>query len=181
MTEKEILERAKRYVDSLANGINPLTDEPIDENDVVNNIRISRCLFYVSGVLDKVLRGDKSVIPKSKRLDFAISAEQLEGFQYSEVPLYVSEIADRISALSSDENMKRLSANKITKWLVQSGFMERRTEPTGRVKRYVTPAGIEIGLFQEERDSRHGKYLATLYSIDAQRFIIDNIEAILAA
>ena len=45
MTEKEILERAKRYVDSLANGINPLTDEPIDENDVVNNIRISRCLF----------------------------------------------------------------------------------------------------------------------------------------
>ncbi len=180
MTEKEILEQAKRYVDSLANGINPLTDEPIDENDIVNNIRISRCLFYVSGILDKVLRGDKNVISKSKRLKFAISAEQLEGFQYSEVPLCVTVLADRISDLSTDENMRKLSANKITNWLVKSGFLEKRIEPTGRVKRYVTPAGIEIGLFQEERDSRHGKYLATLYSIDAQRFIIDNIEAILA-
>lgn len=180
MTEREILERAKGYVDSLANGINPLTEEPVDESDVINNVRISRCLFYVSGVLDKVLHGEKNVVPKSKKPAFEISAEKLEEFQYSEEPIYVSELAKRISALSSDENMKKLSANKITKWLVQSGFMEERVDSAGRKKKYVTPAGTEVGLFQEERDSGYGRYLVTLYSINAQRFIIDNIEAILA-
>ena len=53
-TDQEIMQRAKLYIDKLANGINPLTDEPLREDDIVNNVRISRCLFYVSGVLEKV-------------------------------------------------------------------------------------------------------------------------------
>ena len=180
MTEREILERAKGYIDSLANGINPLTGEPVDESDVINNVRISRCLFYVSGVLDKVLHGEKNVIPKNVKREFEISAEKLKEFQYSETPIYVSELVNRMSALVDDEDMKKLQAKRITKWLVQSGFMEERVDSAGHTKKYVTPAGTEVGLFQEERDSRHGRYLVTLYSINAQRFIIDNIEAILA-
>ena len=54
-TELEILIHAKGYLDKLANGINPLTDEPLPETDVVNQVRISRCLFYVSGVLRQVI------------------------------------------------------------------------------------------------------------------------------
>ncbi len=41
MTELETLQRAKMYVDKLANGINPLTDQPVDEGDVINHVRIS--------------------------------------------------------------------------------------------------------------------------------------------
>lgn len=55
MTDREILCRAKEYIDKLANGIDPLTDSPVNENDIVNNIRISRCLFYVSNVLNRVI------------------------------------------------------------------------------------------------------------------------------
>ena len=62
MTELETLMRAKMYVDKLANGVNPLTDEPVLESDVVNNVRISRCLFYVSSVLSKVI--DKNQVRK---------------------------------------------------------------------------------------------------------------------
>lgn len=51
MTEIEINARAQMYLEKLANGINPLTDEEVAENDVVNNVRISRCLFYSSGIL----------------------------------------------------------------------------------------------------------------------------------
>ena len=44
-TELEIMIHAKGYLDKLANGVNPLTDEPLPETDVVNQVRISRCLF----------------------------------------------------------------------------------------------------------------------------------------
>lgn len=38
MTELEILERAKMYMEKLANGINPLDGAIIPDEDVVNNV-----------------------------------------------------------------------------------------------------------------------------------------------
>lgn len=57
MTEQEKLHHAKHYIDSLANGLNPLDGTPIPEQDIVNNVKISRCLFFVSDVLRKQLDG----------------------------------------------------------------------------------------------------------------------------
>lgn len=58
MTELEKMQRAKMYIDKLANGINPLNDLPAAESDVINNIRISRCLFYVSDILRQVIESN---------------------------------------------------------------------------------------------------------------------------
>ena len=46
MTELETIARAQMYLEKLANGVNPLTDAEVGDSDVVNNVRISRCLFY---------------------------------------------------------------------------------------------------------------------------------------
>ena len=45
MEDIELLYRAKTYINKLENGINPLSDQLIKEDDVVNNIRLSRCFF----------------------------------------------------------------------------------------------------------------------------------------
>lgn len=42
------LRTAQDWIEKLANGINPLTLEPVKEDDIVNNVHISRCLFFVS-------------------------------------------------------------------------------------------------------------------------------------
>ncbi len=55
MTEIETMQRAKMYVDKLANGINPITDQPVSEADCVNHVKVSRCLFYVSDILRRVI------------------------------------------------------------------------------------------------------------------------------
>ena len=55
MTELEKMQRAKMYIDKLANGVDPLTDAEITSDSTLNNVRISRCLFYVSEVLGKVI------------------------------------------------------------------------------------------------------------------------------
>ena len=65
MTELETLKRAKMYVDKLANGVNPLNDEHVKDDDVINNVRISRCLFYVSSVLSKVIDNGGEVNQKN--------------------------------------------------------------------------------------------------------------------
>lgn len=48
----ELLNRAKEYIEKLANGINPTTGELIQNDSVINDAKIIRCLFFVKDVLD---------------------------------------------------------------------------------------------------------------------------------
>ena len=60
MEEKEKIAIAQDWVRKLANGINPLNGNVLKDDDVVNNVHISRCLFYVADLLGKyVHKGDQ--------------------------------------------------------------------------------------------------------------------------
>lgn len=64
MTEQEKLQRAKYYIDCLANGMNPLDGTLIPEQDTVNRVEISRCLFYVSDILRRQIEKSEKNEPK---------------------------------------------------------------------------------------------------------------------
>ena len=54
---------AKDWILKLANGINPLDGSIIPDGDIVNNVHISRCLFYVSELLGTLpQKGNKKSI-----------------------------------------------------------------------------------------------------------------------
>ena len=55
MTELETMQRAKMYLDKLAQGIDPISGQEIPNDSVLNNVRLARCFFYVSGILDQVI------------------------------------------------------------------------------------------------------------------------------
>ena len=182
MTELEKIVYTKTFIDKLASGINPLDDTPVKEDDIVNNVRLSRCFFYVSEILGKVIEnGGVTPHERVKRVKFSLSAEEAESFEYSSTPLPVSEIAKRLSALKAVDNMRNLSAQSITNWLVEIGvlYVQRLDEKT-TVKR-PTDEGIRLGITTEMRSGQYGTYTAVLYSAEAQRFIVDNVEAIVAA
>ena len=109
MTELETLERAKMYMEKLANGINPIDGSVIPDEDIVNNVRLSRCFFYVSDVLRQVIENG-GVTPQKKTMKkpFSLTVEQRETFDFSEVPIPISEISKRINTLSTNENMSTL-------------------------------------------------------------------------
>ena len=109
MTEVEKIEYAKSFIDKLANGINPLDDTVIKEDDVVNNVRLSRCFFYVSDVLRQVIENGGINKKKNGWLKFELSADQILNFAYSESPIPVSEIAKRLNSLITEENMRKIS------------------------------------------------------------------------
>jgi len=182
MTEKEITIRAKDYVDKLANGINPITDMPVTENDCVNNIRISRCLFYVSDLLRQVIANGGVVRRGSNKRPFSITEEELTNFNYSHTPLYLSEIVRRINTLTNTSNMKKLSYNDVMNYLIDEGYMEYAIQDDGKRCKQPTAKGREIGIWQETKESKYGKssYIAITYDSNAQEFIIINMPSILA-
>lgn len=181
MTEIEILEHAKSYIDKLANGIDPMTDMPVGEGDAVNNVRVSRCLFYVSEVLSKVIAsGGIPTAPKPKKRPFFLTAEQLSRYPYADRAVTVSEIADNLNALADAEQCLKMPYTHITGWLVGIGALELCTVEGKSVKR-PTARGGALGITTEQRTGRNGDYTVVVYSRAAQQFIADNLEAVEAA
>ena len=188
MTEFEKIAYAKSFIDKLANGINPLDDTPVPENDIVNNVRLSRCFFYVSSILQKEIereRRKESKENKPKRLPFSITPEQLQRFEYASMPISISAMGSKINWLVrediAEKRIEKFSYRKINYWLHDIGMIEWREWDNGKYKRFPTPAGEAIGLVLQIWEN-YGRRSPIIYlSEEAQHFIIDNIEAVMAA
>ena len=77
MTELETMRRAKMYLDKLAQGIDPITNQEVPDDSVLNNVRLARCFFYVSDVLSKVIENGGVIGGKPKLQAFTICPDQL--------------------------------------------------------------------------------------------------------
>ena len=181
MTEIEKIAYAKSFIDKLANGINPLDDTPIPDDDITNNVRLSRCFFYVSDILRQVYENGGVIKPKrTPKIPFAVTLEQLEKFEYSADPIAVSEIAKRIYAMADNENMEKVSYRQINQWLLNIGMLYLHDFGGRKPVKRPTEEGNQIGITVETRMGRYGEYQVVLYNEDAQRFILDNLEAVAA-
>jgi len=180
ITELEKMERAKMYIDKMAEGINPITNEYAPENDTINNVRISRCLFYVSEILEKVIAngGEVTQVVKStggSRNFFFITDEQLDRLSPRENSCYAKDIAEDIKAVTAENNTAKFQATWITEWLVSVGMLEQTEKG-----KCATDAGVSIGIESQLRQSiQKGEYFVNIYSPEAQQFIFDNIYAVI--
>lgn len=179
MTELEIMQRAKMYIDKLAEGIDPLTDEAISHDSVLSQQRISKCLSYVSGVLSKVIDnggeiGRKYVVMKTL---FSITPEQMSSVEISEEAVGVSIIGKRIGAVL-DENVKNVPVTHITSWLVKKGYLQENIRAGKKVK-VTTAKGESIGIHTIDGVSSTGiPYQKNIFSPEAQKFVVENIAVI---
>lgn len=179
MTELEKMQRAKMYIDKMANGINPIDDAPAADSDMINNVRLSRCLFYVSDILRQVIENNGVIGKvKSSKKAFFLSADSINNFSFSETPIPVSEITKRLNDLVDLEVCYKLKHSAITNWLISIGALEIRELADGRNTKRPTEQGQMLGISSEKRTGMNGEYVVVVYSKDAQQFILDNIEAI---
>lgn len=179
MTELETLERAKMYMEKLANGINPLDGTLIPDDEVVNNVRLSRCFFYVAGVLGQVIEnGGTAPQKKQKKQPFVLAMEKRESFAFSETPIPVSEVTKRINDLVGEEAVSSLSYRSVRDWLTVTGFLEEVSEEEGKTTKRPTAEGEQLGIKREARLGANGTYFVIVYDLSAQHFILDNLDAI---
>ena len=182
MTELEKMQRAKMYIYKLANGINPIDDTAVSENDIINNVRLSRCFFYVSEILRQVIEngGTTKTVKSVPKSPFFLTDEQKNQYIPSDKPIPVSEITKALNAIADLGKCKKLSYSFVTDWLISIGALELRNSFDGKAKKYPTPQGMELGITNETRSGINGEYNVVVYNKDAQQLIVDNIEAIVA-
>ena len=180
MTELEKMERARLYLDKLANGIDPLTDRELPDDTLLNNVRLARCFFYASDVLRRVIEngGEVQAAKRPKKQSFSLTLEQLTDFCFSASPISISDLVEKINAVIDTEKMKKLSTTAITNWLLEKGFLQEVAREDGKKSRRPTEQGHAIGLSTEDRVTVRGSFTVVLYNSDAQAFILDHLAAI---
>ncbi len=181
MTELETLQRAKLYVEKLANGINPLDESAVPEGEIINHIRLSRCLFYVADVLRQVIEnGGIAANQKIKKQPFFLPVERREVFSFSEKPITITEIVTRINELLPEENMTKLKTTMVTQWLISIDLLKVELNAEGKPAKRPTTQGESLGICLEYRTGLNGPYTVVTYNLDAQHFVLDNIDAMIA-
>lgn len=175
----ELLKHANDYILKMANGINPLTLENVSENDLLNNIKISRCLFYVNSILNEVIKnsinGKQTKVSKKK---FCIDRSDLDRYKFIEEDVSISKIVKRINDLKNDDGMYKLKSSEVTDWLLSIGLLEEKNNNGKKVK-VPTQLGCKMGMYLEHRMGTYQNYDIVIYKKSMQEFIIDNFEELL--
>ena len=180
MSDIETIKKAKQFIDKMANGINPITGELVSGNDTLNNIQISRCLFYVSGVLREVI--DEGNIQKKKfrhkSPDFYITNEELNTFKSPYKRTTISSFVAAINEHINNESRTKLKYKDIANWLLDKGFF-KEIDSNGSKKKVPTEEGTKIGITTELRSYDNGtEALIVILEEQAQRFILDHFKEI---
>ena len=178
MIDEEKIVTAKVWIEKLANGINPLNDELVKDDDLINNVHISRCLFYVAELLSDVKAG--TTAERKSRKKFFLSAKDAANISISK-PNGIANFVKLVNGYIPDD-MKALSAVQVIKWLRHEGLMQEVQKEDGHKTNLPTEDGKKIGITTEIQRNPEGlDYQRVVYSVDAQRFILDNIESIVTS
>lgn len=183
MTENEKIAYAKTFIDKMADGINPLDDTPVPDEGLLNNIRINRCLHFVSDVLRRHLEAERSKVPapptKTKKLPLRLTREIMENEIISEMPIPISEITRRINCAASPRNMRGLRSLDLSRWLRSIGAIAYQKGRHKKRKKEPTEKGVELGIKFEKMICDSGVTNDLIvYSADAQRMIVEHFAAI---
>lgn len=179
MTQLETMRRGKLYLEKLAQGVDPITDQEIREDSVLNNVHLARCFFYVSGVLEQVIANGGTAGLVGKTMEFAITQEQLTRVRLPAYPVRISEFAEALYQVVENPEMKKPDVKKITDWLLSRDLMTQMTGEDGKLHRVPTELGLRMGMTTRLRKTRDGEYRAVYYDKNMQKFLLEHMGEIL--
>ena len=196
--EIKILERAEMFLQKLSCGVNPLTEEALPESDVCKQERISKCLAYVADYLKQkvmpvVERREKLAAPKPQKFvkprpvreeatqELVFTPEMLSKFEISDEPVSVSGIVRRLNFLiPQSSGMMPLVYADVAEVLSKEGILLKEEGEKGKDLNLPTPRGEKLGFARVEADIRGHHSIYTKCNVDAQKFILNNIDKCVA-
>ena len=181
--DEKKLEKAIIYLKRITEGKNPINNLPVEEESVLNNPNMIRCMYFVKEVLEEVQKnngviGKSNEVYKKRKQEFPI--EVLEQFVYQcEKP--ISKFVEQINAPLDTTIYKKASYKQIIHWLILNNFLyEEFCSKKGKVVKWPTDAGKALGIQVVKVVSQSGKEYETLYySQAAQEFIIKHFSDIM--
>ena len=119
-------------------------------------------------------------VKNSEKTPFTLSLEERGRYPFGDWLVTVSVITQRLNELAASETMQKLKTTSITKFLLQSELLFEEESVNGSKNKRPTEAGRKLGISTAQRMGQNGEYTAVVYDREAQQFVLDNLDAIIA-
>lgn len=174
------LETAILYVQRIADGKNPVNNMPANEDSILNNPNVTRCMFFVKEVLEEVKRNGGYIGRKAKKIGKQpFPVEKIAEFVYKEDKT-ITKLVGQFNEMVDLDIYKKLRYTSILNWLKENEFLyEEYSEEFQKRITLPTEKGTQIGIRSERRRGQYEEYMVVIYGRSAQEYIVNNIESIL--
>ncbi len=177
MTDLELLKHARSYAIKLGNGIHPVTGEPLTERNIRDE-RLLKCYFFIADAIDSLIAEREKPKAKKSKQPFDLQNVDLSRYSYSNNPISISEFVKRVNVLKNDDQSKALSYSPVREYLFANGYLKKMKNDNGKDGFAPTEMGESIGISLEHRTGSTGAYSVVLYSMSAQRFLLEHLPII---
>lgn len=205
MNKRQIIQHAKNYLDLLAEGTDPISQEAIDGDSVASRPQMQKCFQFVSAILREVLENNGLVLLDAedaqqtpaavpvtvngnsyelvrKKAAFRITAEQRQEVLISRLPITPSEFLKNVNRVVNPANMEKLSIKSVNAWLQKNAYIAEGKTQTIVNKTVWKPTRFaeEIGIMEMDvPDAKTGEIKRQLmFSAQTQEFLLAHLEEI---
>lgn len=181
LEEKEKIEKAIFVIDKLSEGVDPYTGEVLEDNHIMNNPKVVRCLKYVEEVLKETLRIPAKKVNNKDLIPFSITEEEIGNIQYSEEPISITHVCKMINdaARAEEKKMKKLTAVSVNDALAEMGVVKITNFNNKRRTVLSEDYKNGYGILEKEAIFNGVKCVSIVYNIEGQKFIVDNLNKLL--
>lgn len=190
--EKKLCGISITYLERLLDGHHPVNNSVIRNDTVLTDVNVQRCFTFIVDILKKVSTDvvedeeqSKNLgadIKNNKSLTFKGDAEAVIERMIQDKEVSISELEAIVKSYIKDlfeEEIDKITAVRISNWLVDGGYLVRLEEEDGSHHREATEEGKIIGMTNNLIQNGDMKpYVQYRFSPKAQRFIFENLPEI---
>lgn len=189
--EKKLCDVSIKYLERLLSGHNPVNNAVIEDDTILMDDNVQRCFSFIVDILGRIVAEPeittKPVSSETKKKEVQIltykpNSDEIisKMIQDREVPMVEMEglISSYLPELFEEE-VKKISATRISNWLVDKGYLAKVEEDNGRYYREATEEGLLIGMTNNVvQNGDAGYYMQYRFTPKAQRFVFENLTEI---
>ncbi len=179
--DMEKLDKALIYVSRIADGKNPVNNLPAEEDAVMNDPNVIRCMFFIKEALTAI-RNNGGVVGRSARPQKkAFPLDSLSTYEYEGNKTITAFVEQLNHGINTDEYQK-LKYKIITDWLKENGFLQEvNDDKLGKKTTISTAKGQSVGITHSLQTSMSGvSYNRVEYDKSGQEFIIRELPGIMS-
>ena len=208
MNKRQVIQHAKNYLDLLAAGTDPISNEKIEGDSIVSRPQMQKCFQFVSAILQEVLQNNGLVlldmeeaarqappaVPVTvngssyelvrRKAVFSLTPEQKQEVLISRLPITPAEFLKNVNRAVNPATMEKLSSKSINIWLKRNDYIAQGKTQVVMNKTVWRPTKFarEIGITEMDvPDPKTGEIKRQLmFSTQAQEYLLTHLDEIAA-
>ena len=171
--------KAKKIIQKIAEGVNPINGEEIEKNSFLHDPRMIRCFAFIAGVLDDEMER-KLYGNRQKPDSFSITPEEKKLIELPDRSIGVNEFARCVNSVINTSRSKKLSGAVINKQLKKMGILSEEITQEGKKRTIVNDKSSNYGIETEKRSFNGNEYDMILFNEKGKKFLLENLESIMS-